>query len=82
LVPNKSEISDVNGNNVLSIGSITLDIKLGQGIKLVIGGYLDRVLDLNSAYHVGFTSNPTLYFFAIVCMEHHTFIVYFTSMLK
>jgi len=32
LVPNKSEISDVNGNNVSSIGSITLDIKLGQEI--------------------------------------------------
>ena len=32
LVPSKSEISDVNGNNVSSIGSITLDIKLGQEI--------------------------------------------------
>jgi hypothetical protein len=51
-------------------------------IKLVIGGYLDRVLDLNSAYHVRFTSNPTLYFFVIVCMEHYTFIVYFTDLFK
>jgi len=32
LVPSKSDISDVNGNTVSSIGSITLDIKLGQEI--------------------------------------------------
>ena len=33
LVPIKSEISDVNGNNVSSIGFVTLDIKLGQEIS-------------------------------------------------
>ena len=57
LVPNKSEISDVNGNNVSSIGSITLDIKLGQEIcsqtflvsPLVKMAYLDRISYLNKS---------------------------------
>lgn len=52
LVPNKSEISDVNGNNVSSIDSLTLDIKrfsvkLFLFATLVKMAYLDRISYLN-----------------------------------